>query len=94
DADAARTSYAKVVLAKERIATLRVQAQNCVGAESYYGGETEVLTDVDPELAGGDPFFGDRGTLDNPRDDNANKKDNADNTSSETPEIPIISGFH
>ncbi|MEW5850342.1 MAG: FecR family protein [Myxococcota bacterium] len=84
----ARVAYSKIVLAKERIATLRVQAQNCVGAEGYYGGETEVVTDIDPELAGGDPFFGDRGTLDNPRDDNADRKDTADNTSEETPPPP------
>ena len=87
--DGARVSYTQVMLARERIKTLKVQAQNCVGSESYYGGETEVVTDINPEIAGGDPFFGDRGVLDNPRNDYADGPNSTnDNTNPETPTPP------
>jgi hypothetical protein len=89
NADGARVSYTQVMLARERIKTLKVQAQNCVGAESYYGGETEVVTDINPEIAGGDPFFGDRGVLDDPRQDYADgPRSTDDNTNPETPTPP------
>lgn len=96
DLEAARGSYTKIALARERIATLRVQAQNCVGAESYYGGDTEVTTDVNPQLAGGDPFFGDRAPGSDATGDFADgPKDVGDNTSTETPPPPPpTSSFH
>lgn len=87
--DGARTQYTKVVTAQERVSQLRVQAQNCVGAESYYGGDTEVVTDINPALAGGDPFFGDRPVGTTPVDDYSNgPKTPGDNTNPDTPPPP------
>lgn len=89
DTESARVSYTKVALGRDRVATLRVQAQNCVGAESYYGGDTEVVTTINPNLAGGDPFFGDRGPgLPPPQADFADQRPGVDNTSPDTPTPP------
>ena len=89
DVDGARTQYTKVAMAQERVSQLRVQAQNCVGAESYYGGDTEVVTDINQALAGGDPFFGDRPVGVNPVDDYSNgPKSPIDNTSPDVPPPP------
>lgn len=89
--EGARVDFTQVVMARERIVALRVQAQNCVGSESFYGGETEVVTDINPEMAGGDPFFGDRGVLDNPRTEfSEGNKTNTDNSNPEAPNPPPL----
>jgi len=59
DVDGARASFTKLMLGRAKVATLRTQCQSCVGVESYFYGDTQVQTEVNPELAGGDPFFRD-----------------------------------
>lgn len=88
DQDGARGSYTKVALARERVSQLKVQAANCVGAESYYGGDTEVNTEINPSLAGENPYF-DQPPGVNPAGEFADgPKDNGDNTGTGTPPPP------
>jgi hypothetical protein len=90
DVEGSRGSFTRVSMAHDRIKNLRVQAQNCVGADSYYGGNTEVITDVNPQLAGADPFFSDPSMSANPRDDVAdNPSQTTQNTDNTVPQPPV-----
>ncbi|MBI5498279.1 MAG: FecR domain-containing protein [Deltaproteobacteria bacterium] len=89
DLDSVRSQYTKIAKAQERVGQLRVQAQNCVGVESYYGGDTEVVTEINPEIAGGDTFFGDSPVGSDPRAKYENNTSNpGDNTGTDTPAPP------
>jgi len=66
--EAARYEYSKIKIAHEKVSTLLVQAINCVGAEATYAGDTEVDVEIDEELAGGDPYYGDPQILVDPAD--------------------------
>lgn len=57
--EAAGYEFSKIKIAHEKISTLLVQAVNCVGAEATYSGDTELTVDVDSDIAGGDPYYGD-----------------------------------
>ncbi|MBN2361438.1 MAG: hypothetical protein JXR83_18450 [Deltaproteobacteria bacterium] len=57
--EAAGYEYSKIKISHEKISTLLVQAINCVGAEATYSGDTELSVDIDDEIAGGDPYYGD-----------------------------------
>lgn len=83
----ARSNFTKVALAQSRVSQLRVQANNCVGSESYYGGTTESTMGTNPSLTGANTFFGDR--TGNPADDYANgNRDTGDNTGTDSPPFP------
>jgi hypothetical protein len=54
----ARYEFNKVRTSKNKMAELVSAAQNCVGAEAVYTGDSQVEVEIDPSIAQQDPYFG------------------------------------
>jgi hypothetical protein len=55
DDDSANQEFTKIAVAHQRAMTLRAEADQCVGEKAIYTGDTEVETEVDPNLPEADP---------------------------------------
>ncbi len=53
--DRAKHEYTIITVLRERAETLLTEANQCVGEELGYLGETEVVVDIDPEIPDTDP---------------------------------------
>jgi hypothetical protein len=47
--------FTRLGLTRQKIEVLAVEAENCVGEETWSAGETQIKFDVDPTVPGGDP---------------------------------------
>ena len=47
--------FSRLGLTTQKVAVLAVEAENCVGEETWSAGETQIKFDVDPTVPGGDP---------------------------------------
>lgn len=55
DAELAAHEHGILVVFKERVEQLSAEANQCIGEEAGFVGETKVTVDVDPNLPGDDP---------------------------------------
>lgn len=54
----ARYEFNKVRTSKNKMAELVSAAQNCVGADAVYTGDSQVEVEIDPSVANYDPYYG------------------------------------
>lgn len=55
DADRSRHEFTVIQVLRERVQTLLAEAQQCIGEETGFVGNSEVVVDVDPALPDADP---------------------------------------
>lgn len=68
----ARYEFNKVRTSKNKMAELVSAAQNCVGAEAVYTGDSQVEVEIDPSIAIEDPYYGNPDFFFTPEDSLAN----------------------
>ena len=55
DPDRSRHEFTVIQVLRERVQTLLAEAQQCIGEETGFIGNTDVVVDVDPALPDADP---------------------------------------
>lgn len=55
DKELATHEYTILVVQKERVEQLAAEANQCIGVEAGFVGDTKVIVDIDPNLPGEDP---------------------------------------
>ena len=90
--EAASYEFSKIRISHEKVSNLLVQANNCIGAEASYTGETEIDVNVDPDVTGtDDPYYGDPQILVNPADNTVNPNPDGANPVEQNPvDVPPI----
>jgi hypothetical protein len=53
--DVTNGEFTKMTVASQKVHVLRAEADQCVGEQSIYAGDTEVQVEINPDIRAGDP---------------------------------------